>query len=115
MKNNRSILAPGEIKRLTRRFEALQKELSCIGPISQGSVMHQPPGAWRWTRKVKGKTVSVGLSAQQAGLMNQAIVNQRRMDMLIDEMRQITQQLILQGQKNAAPGGYSQNPKAALT
>ena len=58
-------------------------------------MLPNPPNAWRWTRKVAGKTVSVGLSAQKALLMLKAIENQRAMDQIIDEMRAITQRFIL--------------------
>ncbi|MBA2724936.1 MAG: hypothetical protein H0U53_03005 [Actinobacteria bacterium] len=90
-----SHLTPREIQRLTRRYQALAKRLAQVGSLSQGSVMHVPPGAWRWTRKVKAKTVTVALSAPQAERMKAAISNQRDLDAVIDEMREITQQFIL--------------------
>jgi len=108
-------LTPRETQRLTRRYQELAERLSRVGSISQGSVMHAPPGAWRWTRKVKAKTISVALSAGQAELMKQAIANHRDLDEVIDEMREITQELIL----SAAPGGprrpRSQAPKSCLS
>lgn len=58
--------------------------------------MPQLPNAWRWTRKVRGKTVSIGLSPAKAQKMKQAILNHRAMDKIIDEMREITQKLILE-------------------
>lgn len=88
-------LTQREIQQLTRRYQLLVEGLSRLGSISQGSVMHQPPGAWRWTRKVKAKTVSVALSAAQAAAIKQALSNQRHLDEVIDEMREITQKLIL--------------------
>jgi cytochrome P450 len=95
MKKESRHLTPRETQRLTQRYQELAERLARVGAISQGSVMHAPPGAWRWTRKVKAKTVSVALSAGQAELMKQAIANQRELDAVIDEMREITQQLIL--------------------
>ena len=83
-----------EIKKLKSRCQELAKELGSFTLLSQGSVMPQSPTAWRWTRKVLGKTVSRGLSAEQAALMKQAISNQRKMDAIIDEMRALTQKLI---------------------
>lgn len=79
-----------------RRFATLQKQLSGIGPVSQGSVAFQPPGSWRWTFKVKGKTACVALSAEQAAQMLQAVENHRRLEEIVREMREITQTLILE-------------------
>lgn len=84
-----------EQRKLEERYKKLIADFCGIGLVSQGSVMHTPPGAWRWTRKVTGKTVSLGLSAEQATQMKEAIANQRAMDVIIDEMRSISQKLIL--------------------
>ena len=93
MKKN--ALTPEEVLQLRARYRALRLRLGKLDSISQGSVLPNPPNAWRWTRKVAGKTVSVGLSPQKALLMLKAIENQRAMDQIIDEMRAITQRLIL--------------------
>jgi hypothetical protein len=97
-KNTREIkmnsMSEDEIKKLNERCQELAKELGKFTLLSQGSVMPQPPSAWRWTRKVFGKTVSRGLSAQQADLMKQAIANQRKVDAIIDEMRALSQKII---------------------
>lgn len=92
----KSALSSTEIRRLERRYETLRRKLGAVEAISQGSVMSQPPGAWRWTRKVAGKTVSRGLSKEQAILMARTIANQRAIDGIINEMRTITQKLILE-------------------
>lgn len=105
----------GEIRRLRRRYQALCKKLGGFGSLSQGSVMHEPPGAWRWTRKVAGKTVSRGLSAQQAVLIKTAIANQRAMDEIIDEMRAITQKLIVEAGTPPTAGEGKTTPKSALS
>jgi hypothetical protein len=83
-----------EITELKNRCKKLAKELGRFTLLSQGSVMAQPPSAWRWTRKVSGKTVSRGLSAEQAELMKEAINNQRKLDEIIDELREASQKLI---------------------
>jgi hypothetical protein len=108
-------LSPAAVTRLNERYAALLKESSHLGPISQGSVMHTPPRAWRWTRKVKAKTVSVALSANQAAAMQQAIANERRMNALIDEMREITQKLILEAEPGPRRRPKRQNPKQVLS
>lgn len=92
----KSGLSSKDIRRLERRYETLRLKLCAVEGLSQGSVMGQPSGAWRWTRKVAGKTVSRGLSKEQATLMARAIANQRALDGIIDEMRTITQNLILE-------------------
>lgn len=41
---------------------------------------------YQWTRKVRGKTVTVRLSAQQAKLVQAWIANGRRLDRIIAQM-----------------------------
>lgn len=89
-------LTPREIREMEARYRALATRIGSFEALSQGSVMPQPPRAWRWTRKVGGKTVSLGLTPGKAEKMKQAIANQRALDKIIDEMREITQKLILQ-------------------
>jgi len=62
--------------------------------------MPQAPWAWMWTRKVRGKTTTRGLTAEKAKKMELAISNQRAMDKIIDEMREITQKVILETPEN---------------
>jgi len=109
MKSTDRSLITSEIDQLTWRYQLLGGRLARTGWISQGSVMHEPPRAWRWTRKVKAKTVTVALSAQPAALLKQAIRNQRVLDELIDEMRQISQKIIL----GTLPGVSRRKPRAA--
>lgn len=77
--------------------------------------MPQPPNAWRWTRKVRGKTVTLGLSPSKAAEMKEAIANQRAMDQIIDEMRLITQKLILESPENTPIPRDGHRPKSALS
>jgi Family of unknown function (DUF6788) len=93
MKN--SVLSPREQARLERRYQSLKAQLAQLGWISQGSLMHQPPNAWRWTRKVKAKTVTVALSPDQAALYKQAIVNHRTLEAILRQMRAISQKILL--------------------
>jgi len=104
-----------EIKKLKSRCQDLAKELGSFTLLSQGSVMPQPPTAWRWTRKVLGKTVSRGLSAEQAVLMKQAISNQRKMDAIIDEMRALTQKLIFALPRKSQSCTTEKQPKTSLS
>ncbi len=93
-------LTSTEIRHLKARYRTLASKLGNFGSVSQGSVMPQPPNAWKWTRKVRAKTVTRGLSASKAAQMKEAIDNQRAMDQIIDEMRLITQKLILESPEN---------------
>jgi len=76
-------MSEDEIRKFNERCQELAKELGRFTLLSQGSVMAHPPSAWRWTRKVSGKTVSRGLSSEQAALMKEAISNQRKLDAII--------------------------------
>lgn len=99
--------------RLLRRYTTLQKQLTNIGPVSQGSVAFQAPSSWRWTFKINGKTACVALSEEQATQMSEAIDNHKRLESTIREMREITQTLILEtvsGVRRRKP--LSEIPKA---
>ena len=108
-------MSEDEIKKLNQRCQELAKELGSFTLLSQGSVMAQPPSAWRWTRKVSGKTVSRGLSAEQAVLMKQAITNQRKMDAIIDEMRNLSQKIILALPRKSMIRTTANRPKLRLS
>lgn len=108
-------LTSAEIRHLNARYRTLASKLGNFGSLSQGSVMPQPPNAWRWTRKVRAKTVTRGLSASKAAQMKEAIDNQRTMDQIIDEMRLITQKLILESPENTPIPESGRRPKTSLT
>jgi hypothetical protein len=88
-------LTPAEVRQIQRRYERLKKELLGLGWICQGSLMHTPPHAWRWTRKVNAKTVTLALSEPQAELYRQAIANHRRLEQVLREMRELSQKVLL--------------------
>lgn len=108
-------LTPREIERLKARLRTLASQLGSFESLSQGSVMPQPPNAWRWTRKVRGKTVTRGLTPHMATQMKLAIANQRALDQLVDEMREITQKLILQSPEPSPKPAPSIRPKPPLS
>ena len=95
---------------LLRRYANLQKQLAAVGPVSQGSVAFQPPGSWRWTFKLQGKTACVALSEEQAAQMTEAIENHKRLEDTVREMREITQTLILE----TVPGGRRRKPLSEI-
>jgi len=77
-------------------YQRLQHELLQVGWISQGYVQDRGPGAggpcYQWTRKLKGKTVSVALSEPQYQWLKQAIANWRRLQNLLKQMQQLSRQ-----------------------
>jgi hypothetical protein len=92
----------------------LAKKLGSITLLIRGEC-DDPPAAWRWTRKVSGKTVSRGLSPEQADLMKQAITNQRKMDAIIDEMRNLSQKIILALPRKSMIRTTANRPKLPLS
>jgi hypothetical protein len=83
------------------RFRILKESLASIGPLRRGTVLRRfmscgnpacrckadPPKRhgpyYEWTRKVRGKTVSVRLTPNQARLMKQWVANSRRLDRIV--------------------------------
>jgi len=59
--------------------------------------------------------VTRGLTAAKAEKMKQAIINQRAMDEMIDEMRDITQKLILERPERPPIPDHKTHPKPALS
>ena len=86
-----------------QRFEALKRAVSTIGPLRRGSVVRRfmpcgkracrchatPPQLhgpyYQWTRKLRGKTVTVRLTEQQAERMGAWIENGRQLDKIVSE------------------------------
>ena len=93
MKNH--LLSPTQMAALRERFERCKTQILALDWVTQGSLSQSPQGNWRWTRKVKAKTVTVALSDQQAELFRRAIDDHRKLEKLIDEMRTISQQVLL--------------------
>jgi len=46
-----------------------------------------------WTRKVKGKTVTVRITQEQARLLKQWIANARRLDKLLADMQRVSDRI----------------------
>jgi hypothetical protein len=107
------LLSATDTRRLRHRYEQLKTRLASLGPISQGSLMHQPPGLWRWTRKLNAKTVTVALSQEQAAFFRQAIANHRVLENTIRKMRSLSQQLLLGSAKGVRKRNRLNRPKSA--
>jgi hypothetical protein len=108
-------LTPGEVRQIQRRYERLKKELLSLGWICQGSLMHTPPHAWRWTRKVHAKTVTVALSEPQAELYRQAIANHRRLEQVLSQMRELSQKVLLGSVPGVRRRPRKMDPKTPLS
>ena len=89
------LLSATQIAALRKRFESCKTQILALDWVTQGSLSQSPQGNWRWTRKVKPKTVTVALSDKQAELFCRAIDDHRELEKLIDQMRAISQQVLL--------------------
>jgi len=87
-----------DLAELKTNYDALRKRLGETGWISQGYVQDRGRGAggpcYQWTRKVKGKTVSVALSEEQYHALKEAISNGQRMQDILKEMQQLSREYI---------------------
>jgi hypothetical protein len=85
-------------------YARLRAQLSQTGWISQGYVQDRGPGAggpcYQWTRKVKGKTVSVALSQEQYQWLAEAIANWRKLQEILKEMQKLSRQVLFETLQN---------------
>src|SRR5215470_17143075 len=79
-------------------YARLKQRLNKLSWISEGYVQDRGPGAggpcFQWTRKVKGKTVSVALSKEQFQWLEQAIANWRTMQQTIKQMQRLSREVL---------------------
>jgi hypothetical protein len=85
--------------RWQQRYAQLQQSLARLGYISEGSVLDRttlkpPRTGYQWTRKVRQKTVTVALSAEQFAAMKKAVQNRRRLAKTIREMEALSRQIL---------------------
>lgn len=87
-----------DLASLEMEYDRLRAGLLKVGWISQGYVQDRGPGAggpcYQWTRKVRGKTVSVALSKEQYEALKEAIENWREIQAVLDRMQKLTRQRI---------------------
>lgn len=93
-----------------KEYQALLQQLSGIGWISEGFAQNRGRGAggpcFQWTRKVKGKTVSVALSPEQFDALTKAIGTWQKTKKIIKRMQQLSREEIfttLPGTKRRKP------------
>ena len=86
------------LAQLEARYAALREQLAGIGYLSQGSVYRRPPGQpgtrFTWSTKVKARTVSLALSAEQADWLDAAIAEHRRVKSTLAEMHRLSRQIM---------------------
>lgn len=80
-------------------YRQLLRQLAKTGWISHGYVQNRGPGAggpcYQWTRKVRGKTVSVALSQEQYLWMKEAIANWHAVQAILLRMEQLSRTVML--------------------
>ncbi len=92
----------------TQRYDALKRTVAAVGLLRRGSLVRRfmpcgkpncrcqatPPQLhgpyYQWTRKVRGKTVTVRLTEQQADRVRQWIENGRELDRIVAEMETLS-------------------------
>lgn len=83
---------------LEAEYARLRTRLARLGWISHGYVQDRGPGAggpcYQWTRKVKGKTVSVALSQAQYQALQAAIVNWKETQEILQRMQALSREVI---------------------
>ena len=76
-----------DLETIRREYAGLRKRLAEIGWVSAGYVQDRGPGAggpcYQWTRKERGKTVSVALSREQYEAM-------REVEEILERMQTLT-------------------------
>src|SRR5437867_9207338 len=87
--------APWEVE-----YARLRRQLAQTGWISEGYVQDRGPGAggpcYQWTRKVKGKTVSVALSKEQFEWLKAAIMQWRELQATLKEMQRLSRKVLFE-------------------
>lgn len=91
-----------------QRFDRLKRSVSDLGPLRRGSVVKRfvpcgKPGCccqamppqlhgpyYQWTRKIRGKTVTVRLTEQEAQRIREWIDNGRQLDRIVTEMEKLS-------------------------
>lgn len=107
----KKLLSAAQVAALRARFQRCLEEIRQLDWCSEGSVSENHPGTWRWTRKVKAKSVTVALSTVQAAAFQAAIANHRRLEALIRELRALSQTYLL----HALPGPARRSSRSSKT
>jgi hypothetical protein len=90
-----------QAQRLERRYRRLAGKLAETGLVLQGTITERTiAGAdrsygpyYQWTFKRAGKTVTVNLTASQARVFQKALANNRRLEITLTEMRELSREI----------------------
>lgn len=89
-----------ELAQWRAEYERLKARLGQVGWISEGYAQDRGPGAggpcYQWTRKVRGKTVSVALSKEQFEWLQSAITHWREMQQIIKAMQRLSRRVLFE-------------------
>lgn len=81
-------------------YARLRAQLAGASWISEGHAQNRGPGAggpcYQWTRKVKGKTVSVALSQEQYEWLRAAITEWRQIQATLKAMQQLSRRVLFE-------------------
>jgi hypothetical protein len=80
---------------LPATYRRLRARLGQIGWVALGSVLERAlPGQggprYQWSRRVRGKTITVALSPEQFAWLKSAIANQRQAEALLSQMHRLS-------------------------
>jgi cyclopropane fatty-acyl-phospholipid synthase-like methyltransferase len=93
-------MSPTSLASCEAQFDRLRQQLCQVGWVSEGYVQDRGPGAggpcYQWTRKVKGKTVSVALSREQYEWLKAAIEQWRLLQSILKQMRQLSRRVLFE-------------------
>ena len=86
------------LARWQAQYARLRAALAKVGWISEGYVQDRGPGAggpcYQWTRKVRGKTLSVALSREQYQWLRTAISNWRQVQQTLKQMQRLSREVL---------------------
>src|SRR5215468_8825327 len=86
------------LEQASRDYARLKQRLGKLSWLSEGYVQNRGPGAggpcYQWTRKVKGKTLSLALSKEQFEWLEQAIANWREFQDIIKQMQRLSREVL---------------------
>ncbi len=100
------------LRSLEQKYESAKKEILNLGYVISGTIIkrqyrcgkqtcqcHQDPKKlhgpyYHWTRKIKGKTVSINLDKKRAENLSEYLHNNRKLREIIDSLRHISKEIV---------------------